>query len=113
MVQWFAAVPERGCSRSTIVGCSRTLRLFEASGRVLVQQARDQCLIRQPLDNRALLDRLQVFAREPNVQPLVLPERALRNAGVAVRSRLATPADFHSPRSAAWRSLFSSASIFI
>ena len=46
--------------------------LFEASGRVLVQQARDQRLIRQALRERPLLNRLQVLARQPDVQPSVL-----------------------------------------
>jgi DinB family protein len=53
------------------------LHLFEAAGRVLVQQARDQRLVRQPFRERALLDRLQVLARQPDVQPAILAERGL------------------------------------
>src|SRR5215813_4467334 len=56
---------------------------FEPPGRVLVQQARDQRLIRQPLGERPFLNRLQVLARQPDVQPPVLAERGLRVAGVA------------------------------
>ena len=37
--------------------------LLEVPGGVLVQQARDQGLVRQPLGQRALLDRLQIPAR--------------------------------------------------
>ena len=40
-----------------------------------MQQTRDQDLIRQSLRERALLDRLQVLTREPDVQPPVLAER--------------------------------------
>ena len=37
--------------------------LLEVPGGVLMQQARDQGLVRQPLGQRALLDRLQILAR--------------------------------------------------
>jgi len=36
---------------------------FQAAGRVLVEQARDQRLVRQPLRERSLLDRLQAESR--------------------------------------------------
>src|SRR5882762_252389 len=61
---------------------SRSSNFFEPSGRVFVQQARDQRLIRQPLCERPLLNRLQVLARQPDVQPPVLAERGLGVAGV-------------------------------
>src|SRR6185295_16964014 len=57
--------------------------LLEPSGRVLVQQTRDQGLVRQALRERPFLNRLEVLAREPNVQPTILAERGLRIAGVA------------------------------
>src|SRR5687767_5569917 len=78
-----------------------------------MQQAGDQRLVGQPPRECPLLDRLQVLAREPDVQPPVLAERRLGVAGVRVRSRLPPPADFHSPRSTDSRSSFPSASIFI
>src|SRR6478735_2162321 len=58
------------------------LHFLEPPGRVLVQQARDQRLIRQPLGERPLLNRLQVLARQADVQPPVLAERGLGVAGV-------------------------------
>src|SRR3954469_16919376 len=57
--------------------------LFEATGRVLVQQARDQRLIRQAFGERPLLNRLGVLARQADVQPSVLLERRLCVAGEA------------------------------
>src|SRR5262245_36647178 len=57
--------------------------LFEPPGRVLVQQTRDQRLIRQPLCERSFLNRLQVLARQPDVQPTVLAKRGLGVSGVA------------------------------
>jgi hypothetical protein len=68
--------------------------LLEAAGSVLMQQARDQRLVRQTLGECALLDRLQVLAREPNVQPSVLPERCLGVAGVASSLALAAGGGF-------------------
>jgi hypothetical protein len=44
---------------------------FEPPGRVLVQNARDQRLIGQPLGERPLLNRLQVLARQADVQSTV------------------------------------------
>src|SRR5436309_15652004 len=63
---------------------SPTLRddLLDPPGRVLVQQAGDQRLVRQPLRKRPLLNRFQVLARQSNVQPPVLAERGLRVTGV-------------------------------
>src|SRR5437867_9671773 len=61
---------------------SRSSDFFEPPGRVLVQQARDQRLLRQPLGERPLLNRLQVLARQPDVQPPVLAERGFGVAGV-------------------------------
>jgi hypothetical protein len=61
----------------------RSSDLFEPPGRVLVQQARDQRLIRQPLCERSLLNRLEVLARQPDVQPSVLSERGLGVSRVA------------------------------
>src|SRR4051812_31492545 len=55
----------------------RSSDLLEAASRVLVQQARDQRLIRQAFRQRPLLDRLQVLARQANVQASVLLERRL------------------------------------
>src|SRR6185436_15014856 len=55
--------------------CSSTL--FEAAGRVLVQQARDQRVMGQALRERALLDCLQILARQADVQPPVFLERRL------------------------------------
>ena len=56
--------------------------LFEPPGCVLVEQTRDQRLIRQPLCERSLLNRLEILARQPDVQPTVLAERRLGVAGV-------------------------------
>ena len=50
---------------------------------MLVQQARDQRLVRQALRERALLDRFQVLAREPDVQPPVFAEGGLSVARVS------------------------------
>src|SRR6266851_5374879 len=50
---------------------------FEPAGCVLVQQARDQRLVGQPFRERPLLDRLQVLARQADVQPSVFLERRL------------------------------------
>src|SRR5688572_14799458 len=58
------------------------LDLFEATSRVLVQQAGDQRLIWQALGERALLNSLQILARQPDVQPPILAERGLRVARV-------------------------------
>src|SRR5207253_5209481 len=57
--------------------------LFEAAGRVLVQQARDQRLVGQPFRERPLLDRLQVLARQANIQPAIFAKRGLGVASVA------------------------------
>jgi hypothetical protein len=67
------------------------LHLFEPSRRVLVQQARDQRLVRQALRQGSLLDRLQVLARQPDVQPSVLAKRCLRVARVTGRARACRP----------------------
>src|SRR4029079_13162923 len=64
--------------------------LLEPSRCELVQQARDQGLIRQPLGERSLLDRLQVLARQRDVQPPILAECRLRVAGVPGALALAT-----------------------
>jgi hypothetical protein len=56
---------------------TRASDLFEAAGCVLVQQARDQRLVRQAFRQRPLLDRLQVLARQADVQPSILLERRL------------------------------------
>ena len=48
-----------------------------------MQQAGDQRLIRQAFGERSLLDRLQILARQPNVQASVLAKRSLRVSGVA------------------------------
>ena len=64
-------------SASTLSWFRCALNLFEPPGRVPVQQARDQRLIRQPLGERPLLNRLQVLARETNIQPTILAERGL------------------------------------
>ena len=69
-------------SPTTGTGCSAASHFLEAARRVLVQQARDQRLIRQALRERPLLDRLQILARQPDVQPPVLAERGLRVTGV-------------------------------
>ena len=87
--------------------------LFEAAGRVLVQQARDQRLIRQALRERSLLDRLQVLARQPDVQPPVLAERRLGVARVASSFALAAAGGLPLARSTDSSSSFSSASSFI
>src|SRR5439155_25250813 len=50
-------------------GC---LDLLESSRRVLVQQAGDQGLVRESLRQCPLLDRLQVLARQSNIQPAIL-----------------------------------------
>jgi hypothetical protein len=71
---------------SATVGRERrwgALHFFEAAGRVLVQQARDQRLEGQALRKRPLLDRLEVLAGQANVQPAVLAERGLGVARVA------------------------------
>src|SRR5687767_9209847 len=54
-----------------------------------MQQAGDQRLVGQPPRECPLLDRLQVLAREPDVQPPVLAERRLGVAGVASSLALA------------------------
>src|SRR5438477_568209 len=58
-------------------GEGRGSDLFEPAGCVFVQQARDQRLIRQALRERSLLNRLQVLARQTDVQPSVFLERRL------------------------------------
>src|SRR5262245_55583635 len=58
------------------------LDLFEASGCVLVKQARDQGLVGESLGQRSPLDRLQVLARQADVQPSILAERGLCVTGV-------------------------------
>src|ERR1700675_3345653 len=75
-----------------VIGVSavRCSDLFEATGRVLVQQARDERLIRQAFRQRPLLDRLQGLARQPDVQPSVLFERRSRIARVARSFALAS-----------------------
>jgi hypothetical protein len=55
-------------SRRNTPDSETRLNLLEAAGGVLVQEAGDQRLVRQPLGKSALLDRLQVLAGEPNVQ---------------------------------------------
>src|SRR4030095_13985180 len=72
-------------------GEGRSSDLFEAPGRVLVQQARDQRLIGQPLRERPPLNRLQLLARPPDAQPPVLAERGLGVAGVPSSPALAAP----------------------
>src|SRR5678815_2520887 len=82
------------CMQARVASCRcerhGTLKLFETSRRVLVQQARNQRLIRQALGERSLLDRLQVLTREPDVQPPILAECRLRIAGVPGALPLAT-----------------------
>jgi hypothetical protein len=46
--------------------------LFKAPSGVLMQQARDQRLIRQTLSESPLLNRLQILARQADVQPTIL-----------------------------------------
>ena len=55
-----------------------------------MQQACDQRLIRQTFRERPLLDRLQIFTREPDVQPAILAERRFCVASVASSFPLAT-----------------------
>src|SRR5258706_8612366 len=62
---------------STWASTCRCLDLLESSRRVLVQQAGDQGLVRESLRQCPLLDRLQVLARQADVQPSVLLERRL------------------------------------
>src|SRR6266508_2827108 len=57
--------------------------LLQPSGCVFVQQTRDQGLVGQPFCERALLNRLEVLAREPDVQPPVFAESGLRVTHVA------------------------------
>ena len=64
-----------------------TSNLLEASCCVCVQQAGDQGLIGQSLGERPLLDRLQILARQTNIESPVLAERRL---GVARSFALAT-----------------------
>ena len=82
------------CMQARVASCRcerhGTLKLFETSRRVLVQQARNQRLIRQALGERSLLDRLQVLTREPDVQPPILAKGCLRVAGVPGALALAT-----------------------
>jgi hypothetical protein len=59
------------------------LYLFEAAGRVLVQQARDQRLVGQPFRQRTVLNCLQVLARQADIQSAVLAKRGLGVASVA------------------------------
>ena len=72
-------VQRSGCAKNTENRKTHVSHsdLFEASGCVLVQQAGDQRLIRQTLCERPLLDRLQVLARQPDVQPAILRNVAL------------------------------------
>src|SRR5450759_1023459 len=56
----------------------------EPPGRVLVQQARDQRLIRKPLLERAFLDGFKILRRNANVQPAILSKRRLGVATIAV-----------------------------
>src|SRR5271157_2380362 len=53
------------------------------SGGILVQQAGDQGLIREALLERPLLDRLQVLARDADVEATVLAKRCLGIPAVA------------------------------
>src|SRR5262245_36922994 len=55
---------------------------LQPTRRVLVQQAPDQRLVRQAFGERPFLDRLQVLARQPDVQPPVLAKRGLCVTGV-------------------------------
>ena len=89
------------------------LDFLEPSRRVLVQQARDQRLIRQPFSQRTLLDRFQVLARQPDVQSAVFAKRGLGVAGVPGALALAALGGL--PLAAVDRSSnsFSSASSFI
>src|SRR5207247_5446113 len=64
-------------------GGRRSSDLFEAAGGVLVQQARDECLVGQSFRQRPLLDRLQVLARQSNIQPAIFAKRGLGVASVA------------------------------
>src|SRR5258706_13445790 len=69
-----AAFSTRSASRRLRVNRAARSDLFQATGRVLVEEARDQRLVWQSLSQRPLLDRLQVLARQANVQPSVLLE---------------------------------------
>src|SRR5262245_40436105 len=73
-------VESQNSVRQNRQGCCSDL--LEPPGRELVYQARDQRLIRQPLCEGSLLDRLQVLTRQPDVQPPVLAECGLGVAGV-------------------------------
>ena len=64
--------------------------VLKPPGRVLVQQARDQRLVRQALGECALLDCLQVLARQTDVQPPVLSERSFGVTRVARSLALAS-----------------------
>src|SRR5262245_12043346 len=66
------------------------LNFLESPCGVLVQQTRDEGLVRQAFGESPLLNRLQVLARQPDVQTPVLPKRGLRVTGVASAFALAT-----------------------
>jgi hypothetical protein len=53
--------------------CSR----LEING-IRCENSKSHDLVGQPLNERPLLDRLQVLARQPGVQPAVLAKRRLR-----------------------------------
>ena len=61
-----------------------------------MQQAVDQRLIRQPLCERSLLNRLQVLARQADVQLSVFLERGLTDSDGSP-TRPADPSDFGPP----------------
>src|SRR5712692_6158415 len=72
-----AAFSTRSASRRLGVNRAARSDLFQTTGRVLVEEASNQRLIRQAFRKCPLLDRLQVLARQADVQPSVLFERRL------------------------------------
>lgn len=86
---------------------------LEAPGRVLVQQAGNQRLVRQASASARFW-----MAFKSLLESRIFKRRSLRNVAFAyreyrARSRLPPLADFHSPRSTDSTNSFSSASIFI
>src|SRR5665213_1524237 len=61
---------------------------LQPPGRVLVEQTRDQRLVRQSLLNGALLDCFEVLARDADVQPAILAKRCPGITGIAVSHSL-------------------------
>jgi len=69
--------------RRVTADCLPKSDLLKSAGRVLVQQTRDQRLIRQSFCERPLLNRLQVLARQTNIQSTILAKRDLGIASIA------------------------------